>query len=544
MIQPLLRRLAVRSPLAVALILAAACASGGASSTQTATPLPSARPSAPITVSPTSPLKDFGTMWTFDAPPLQYWKARYQFDATPQWLDHVRLSAVRLPNCSASVVSANGLVMTNHHCARECVTSASTTDSSYNTTGFVAGTLNDEKRCPGMTADQLQSIEDVTARVQGAATSTDAATQAQQRGVTITRIQSDCASTTGMLCQVVTLYQGGRYSLYRFKRFTDLRLVFVPEEEVAFFGGDPDNFTYPRYDLDVALLRIYDRDAPLKPQNFLKWSARGAVEDEAAFVVGNPGSTGRLNTMSQLMFLRDVQYPNNLDQLRRQTAALRTLVSSGGEAARRRYEDAIFSFENSIKAIAGYRSGLLDSALMARKATFERDFRTRVDGNSEMRTRYGGAWDAIAAANRERTSFAIQTRFHGTGGSQLLGLMLQLVRIPGEEARPDSLRLPAFRGAGLATLKGAVTRAAPIDLAQEQALLTAQWEAAVAMLPPEDPFLTSALGGAAPAAAVRALFAGTKMADAAAGRRCSTAVPPRLPRAPTPWSFSPAPSIR
>ncbi|MFN8574855.1 MAG: S46 family peptidase [Gemmatimonadaceae bacterium] len=509
------RRLSAHSVLAVA-CLGATAACAGRAAPVTVSPAPAATVGSPLTVSPTSPIKEFGTMWTFDAPPLQYWKARYGFDATPAWLEHVRLSAVRIPGCSASIVSAGGLVMTNHHCARECTTEASPRDSNYIETGFVAGTLADEKKCRGITADQLQSIEDVTNRVQVAVTGTDAAAQAQQRSAVVAQIQQECAQSSGMVCQVVSFYQGGRYSLYRFKRYTDIRLVMAPEGDIAFYGGDPDNFTFPRYDLDLTLLRIYENDAPLKATHYLKWSANGPQDGELTFVVGNPGSTGRLNTMAQLAFLRDVQYPIQLDQLKRQNAALKAIVAAGGETEKREYQDAIFSYENSIKAITGYRSGLLDSALMARKAAFERDFRARINGNPETRTRFGGAWDAIAAANAERSTYATQARFQSPGGSQLLGLVLQMVRIPAEEAKPDSLRLPAMRGAVIGQVKAAAGRALPFDLRQEQAFLTTQWDAALAALGRGDPFVKAAMGDRSPAEAVRALFAGTKMMDPAA----------------------------
>ena len=203
-------------------------------------------------LSPVGYRSEFGTMWTFDAPPLDYWKKTYGFAPTQQWLDHVRLSAIRLPNCSASFVSSNGLVLTNHHCARDCTASVSPKDSNYIETGFAAANLADEKKCEGLYVDQLISIQQVTDRVRAAVTGSTAAEQTQQRAAIIGAIQRECAQATNLTCQVVPLYQGGMYSLYRYKRFSDLRLVMVPEEQIAAFGGDPDNFSYPRYDLDMA----------------------------------------------------------------------------------------------------------------------------------------------------------------------------------------------------------------------------------------------------------------------------------------------------
>ncbi len=258
-------------------------------------------------------VKEFGTMWTFDAPPLAYWKSQYGFEPTAAWLENVRLSAVRIPGCSASIVSNRGLVMTNHHCARSCITAVSPPDSNFQAIGFVARDEASERPCRGMTADQLQSITDVTSQVTAAMKASIEARRIAQRDSAASAIEDACSrEMQGQgICQVVAFYQGGRYSLYKYHRFTDLRLVMAPEEEVSFYGGDPDNFTFPRYDLDLTLLRIYENGAPLRPANYLRWSEAGAKENELVFVVGNPGSTGRLLTMAQMAYLRDVTYPGS-----------------------------------------------------------------------------------------------------------------------------------------------------------------------------------------------------------------------------------------
>ena len=202
-------------------------------------------PAPKVQTGPGGWIKEFGTMWTFDAPPLAYWKGRYDFEPSTAWLDHVRLSSVRIPGCSASFISDKGLVMTNHHCARACISAASPRDTSYQEAGFVARNETEEKACVGSYADQLISMADVTAQVRSAVTATVTARQVEQRDKAIADMQTSCQAETGLVCQVVTFYQGGKYSLYRYKRYSDVRLVMAPEEGISFFGGDPDNFTYP-----------------------------------------------------------------------------------------------------------------------------------------------------------------------------------------------------------------------------------------------------------------------------------------------------------
>ena len=459
--------------------------------------------------------KEFGTMWTFDAPPLEHWKATYGFTPDQAWLDNVRLASVRLPNCSSSIVSARGLVLTNHHCARSCISSASPRDTNYIDVGFVAPSQAEERRCQGLYVDQLQSIEDVTAAIRTASRAPTAAAQVERRMRAIDSIQNACREATGLQCQVVTLYQGGMYSLYRFRRYDDIRLVMAPEEDVAFFGGDPDNFTYPRYCLDIALLRIYENGQPLAARNYLRWSSTGASDGELVFVTGNPGSTGRLLTMAQMEYLRDVVYPENLASWARQLEVLRAVTKDDPERARR-YDNTIFSLANSEKAITGYRSGLLDEELMAKKRAFEREFRARIARNPRLRAQYGGAWDAIAAAQRELATFDKAYRYRSFAGSQLLSMAGQLIRIPGQQALADSVRLPEYRGEAIERMKRQLATAAPVDTQVERQLLAAQLAAAKRALPANDPFLQAVLGGGTPEAAARTLIGGTTLNDSAA----------------------------
>jgi len=458
---------------------------------------------------------EFGTMWTFDAPPIDYWRRTYGFAPDQKWLDHVRLASVRLPNCSASFVSSKGLVMTNHHCGRECTASSSPPDSNYIQTGFAARTLADEKKCAGLYVDQLQSIQNVTDRVRGAITGKTPGEQAAQRSAIISQIQTECNQQTQLNCQVVSLYQGGIYSVYRYRRFNDIRLVMAPEGDIAFFGGDPDNFTYPRYDLDLTLLRVYENGQPYTPTDYLKWSAAGANENDLVFVVGNPGSTGRLNTIAQMEYLRDVGYPASLAAYKRLLATYSTLEQTDTSAARR-YQNDVFGVANSQKAVTGYRAGLLDTAAMAKKRAFEQDLRARIAADPALRAQYGGTWDAIAAAQRELGTFSPQLRYYGFGGgSQLLQLGAGLVRVAAFANAPDSARLPQYRGQGLTNIKNQLLAPAPIDTAFERLAIAAQLRAAQSELPANDPFLRVALAGQTPEARAAALVRGTRIADQA-----------------------------
>lgn len=484
-------------------------------------PAAKARPAAAAPQVATGPggwIKEFGTMWTFEAPPMAYWKGQYGFEPAQSWLDHVRLSSVRIPGCSASFVSDQGMVMTNHHCARSCITAVSPKDTSYQEAGFVARTGAEEKRCPQMYADQLQSIEDVTAKVRGAVTAKGSAQMVEQRDAAIGAIQDACQKETGLVCQVVTYYQGGKYSLYRFKRYGDVRLVMAPEETISFFGGDPDNFTYPRYDLDLTLLRVYENDQPLAAQHFLRWNAEGAKEGELTFVVGNPGSTGRLLTIAQMEFLRDVQYPAQLDQFKQLIGIYQELAGQS-EANKRRYENMVFGLENSQKAVTGYRAGLVDPAIMAKKAAFEQDFKSRIMAKPDLRAKYGRAWDNIAAAQKELASFATAARYQGFTGSGVLGWAAAVVRLPEQGKLVDSLRLPQYRGEGLGRVRTATLRPQELDLEAEKLTLAAQLRMAQRDLPAADPFLAAALGGRSPEVAAEALINGTKLGSAEERKR-------------------------
>ncbi|HKE89280.1 MAG TPA: S46 family peptidase [Gemmatimonadales bacterium] len=450
-----------------------------------------------------------GKMWTFDAPPLAYWAKRYDFHPDPAWLDHVRLAAARIPGCSASFVSGDGLVLTNHHCSRECIDAVTKPGEDLLSNGFVAAARAEERPCPGMVLDQLQAISDVTDSVTAAVPAGTPATRAADlRAAAIRGLEQRCkGSATDASCQVVTMYRGGQYKLYRFRRFTDLRLVFAVEASTAFFGGDPDNFTFPRHDLDMSMVRAYVDEQPAHT-DYLQWSPKGASEGDLVFVVGNPGSTGRLNTVAQLEYLRDVQYPATLDLLAREIAVDQALAAAD-TARGKELRNTLFGLQNSQKAIRGYQSGLLDPQLMARKRAWERTLRAKVQADPVQRRLYSSAWDSTAAVRRRLAGLDVRRRYYAFGayGTRLLGTAAALVRLPVERAKPDSLRLPAYREANRAQIERVVTNEAAIDTVVEAAMLTAYFTALARELPATDPVRGMVLAGRTPEAAAHAMVA-------------------------------------
>ena len=453
-----------------------------------------------------------GKMWQFDVPPLDYWNTRFGFTPPVGWLDHARLSALRYAgNCSASFVSGQGLVMTNHHCARECIESVNQEGEDLLANGFVAASMADERKCKSVFLDQLQEITDVTSRVQGVIGRAAPTEASRLRAATITEIEQACvAANTDAFCQVVTLYRGGQYKLYRFRRFTDVRLVMAPESQMAFFGGDPDNFTYPRYDLDMSFVRAYVDGKPAPTDQHFAWSKAGAKEDDLIFVIGNPGSTGRLNTMSQLKYLRDVSYPAQMNTLDRRIAITEQLSTVTDERAKA-LRNQLFSLQNSRKAIGGYQAGLLDPKLIAQKAAWEADFRKRVAANPAYQLKYGKAWGEIALVQQELRATAAKRRMYTMSAdlSRLLPTAGMFVRYNDELAKPDSLRLPMFRDANRKALEIAMVAGAPIDTIAERLWLTAWFGALERELPPTDPVRRAALGGRTPAAAAEYMLANT-----------------------------------
>lgn len=344
---------------------------------------------------------DNGKMWTFDYPPTDYLSETYGFRPSQEWLDNVRMSALRFATyCSASFVSGDGLVMTNHHCGRESVTEVETKGEDLHKNGFLAIKLEDERKVPGLFVDQLVKIVDVTKDVQDAITGSTNEEKLKNKDAKIKEIEKQ-NTQPGMKAQVVTLYSGGLYSLYIYKRYNDVRLVFAPEDQAGFFGGDPDNFTYPRYNLDCTFFRVYDEAGkPLKTDHYYRWSQKGASPNEPIFVVGNPGRTSRFNTVAQLEYKRDVAYPDVSKYLDFMVDYYRGVIAKDPSKGKE-LNDRLFSFANSQKVYKGITKGLNDAVIMAKKRDFERKFQDAVLGNTSLQVKYSKVWENITNANKE-----------------------------------------------------------------------------------------------------------------------------------------------
>jgi hypothetical protein len=417
-----------------------------------------------VSNSPSRAFADEG-MWLFNQPPRELLKQRYGFEPTDQWLDHLQKSAVRFNSGgSGSFVSADGLVMTNHHVAADALHKLSTADKDLLELGFHAKTREEEIKCVDLELNVLMSIEDVTERVNAAVKPGMSTGESQQARRAISNtIEKESLDKTGLRSDVVTLYQGGRYNLYRYKKYTDVRLVFAPEKEIAFFGGDPDNFEYPRYDLDVAFFRIYEDGKSIKPPHHLSWSKAGAEDEELIFVAGHPGRTNRLNTVNHLRFLRDVTFPDQLNIIRRREVTLK-VFSDGSLENARRANDELFGYQNSRKARLGGLAGLQTPSIMDAKRQAETALRQAVDNDPKLKD-LRGAWDEVDVALAEwRKIFVDYTLYERAMAfnSELYGIARGLVRLADETAKPNDQRLREFAEAGLDSLKQQLFSEAPI----------------------------------------------------------------------------------
>ena len=455
-------------------------------------------------------------MWTFDSPPAKRLREVYGFDATREWLDKVRLASVRFNDGgSGSFVSRDGLMITNHHVGLGCIQNISTREHDYVAEGFLAPSRDKEPACPGYEVNLLMALEDVSARVLGAVKPAMSDKEAgEARKAATARIEKECADRTGQRCDVIPLYQGAEFHLYTYKKYTDVRLVFAPEQQTAFFGGDPDNFTFPRHDLDICIVRAYENGAPARPPAWLPWARTGAEDGDLVFVSGNPGSTARLETLAELESERVTIQPTLLKSLKRRLAVLRAFAARSAESARRA-RPQIFSIENSIKAREGGLRALGDAPAMAAKADAEKDLRARYAADAEL-ARGADPWATIAAAQKAFEARFAEYRLAGFGGSRLLGIAGTILRYGVEKAKPNDVRLDEFRDSNLASLENDLYSPATLFDDIEETTLTDRLQEAVDVLGPDHPYVRAVLGGRAPREVAREAVAGTTLKDVAA----------------------------
>ena len=457
-------------------------------------------------------------MWTTEAFPSDAVSAAYGFRPDQAWLDHVRLSSLRLARgCSAAFVSPLALVQTNHHCGASCIEQLSTTGRDLIAAGFYAREAKDEVRCPDVEVNQLVAVTDVTARVKQAIAGKDGSDFAAAMKAVRAAIARECSGNDAALrCDVVDLYHGGIYHLYKYRRYQDVRLVFAPEKAIAFFGGDPDNFEFPRYDLDVAYLRVYVEGAPLDTRaNYLRYAARDVAPGDLTFISGHPGSTNRLQTVAQLAFRRDVTLPRELFQQSELRGVLTEFRTKGDEQARIA-TGLLFGVENGLKARKGQFAALLEGPVMARRAEAERKLRAAVAADPQLQAQYGGAWDAIARVlERYRP---LRDRYVFTEGgegfrSRLFGQAKSLVRHAAERTKPDEERLRDHTDANFPALRQSILARTPIYPELEKLTLTFSLTKLREALGPDDPFVRKVLGQKSPAQRAAELIDGTRLAD-------------------------------
>ena len=455
-------------------------------------------------------------LWTYNRLPLEQLKSDHGFEPSAELLARLQRGSVRLNNGgSGSFVSPNGLVMTNHHVASDCIRKVSSEEKDYIADGFYAATRARELKCPDLELNVLMEIETVTDQVnRNVKADMDDAAKREAQQAEIARIQRDCRDSTLMRCDVVSLYAGGIFDLYKYKRYTDIRLVFAPEFQAAFFGGDPDNFTFPRYCLDVSFLRVYDEGRPITSPAVLPWDTTGADEQEFVIVSGHPGSTQRLLTEAQLQYERDRRMPFMLEFLTRMGEALELYGARGGDAARLA-RDELFRIDNSIKAYTGMLGGLRNRELFAAKSAEEKKLREAVAADAGLQAKYGDAWQKIAAAQSVKNDIYEEYRLLESLGlySRYATFARHLTRLSEELGKPDGERLEEYQSAGLESLHQQLYSTAPVYPEVEIVKLAESLEFLRDRLSPNDPIVQKLLGNKTPEQVAREVISATKLGD-------------------------------
>jgi hypothetical protein len=458
-------------------------------------------------------------MWTFDNLPLERLQKDYGFAPSPEWLEHVQHACVNFGGGSGAFVSADGLVITNHHVARSQIQKLSAAGRDYQRDGFFAKSRADEMPCPDLELKVLWSTQNVTAAV-NAAIDPKATVSAQnaQRKAALAKLEQEATTSTGLKTETVELYQGGEYWLYGYRTYKDVRLVCAPEGQIAFFGGDPDNFTFPRYNLDYAFFRVYENGEPVHPQHYIAWSPNGCKEDDLVFVVGHPGRTNRRRTIAQYEYERDLVRPLRIRLQEQRVATLRAYAAQGPEA-KRQANAALRGLENNLKRERGFLELLSDPAFLAEKRAAEQKLRARVNADPKLAARYGGAWDRIAAAEKvQRTRGRARLHHDISRLSRLLDLGAGIVRLTAEVEKPNEQRFREYRDANLASQRFQLLSPAPVYPELEEAVIAARLQACLDSLGPADPWVKAALDGRSPQALAHEL-AGSRLADVAERKR-------------------------
>lgn len=455
-------------------------------------------------------------MWLFNALPKDYLKKKYGFEPTQEWADHLMKASVRFNvGGSASFISSKGLVLTNHHVGSDTLYKLSTAEHNYAEDGFYAKTLKDEIPAPDLELNQLVAIVDVTDQVKGAVKPGMSAAEAlKARRAVIAEIEQQSTKETGLRSDVITLYGGGRYHLYRYKKYTDVRLVWAPEAAIAFFGGDADNFEYPRYCLDACIFRVYENGKPAHIEHHLKWSDAGVSDDELVFVSGNPGRTSRIYTYAALQHQRDVRLPYVLNFIRRREIMLQQFGLEGLEQERRAKDD-LLGIQNARKAYTGMLLGLQDPRLMERKRREELALLDTVGSRPDLRGAQE-AWEQIAQLQKRRA------KLQGRGVSlntRLFQIAQTLVQLAAEDQKPNAERLPEYRDSGRESLMRQLLSPAPIYKDLEQATLADLISFMVELRGGDDPLMQELLAGKGPRDRAAELVYGTQLENVAVRKR-------------------------
>ncbi len=469
-------------------------------------------------------------MWVYTNLPKAHLKSAYGFEPTPEWTEHLMKSSVRFPQGSGSFISANGLVLTNHHVAMDYLHKISTASRNIAEDGFLATSQAAEIPITDLELNQLESIEDVTKQVEGsvrAGMTTDEATAARRS--TIALIEKESKDQTKLLSQVVTLYQGGQYHLYRYKVYKDVRLVFAPEFRIAFFGGDPDNFEFPRYNLDMTVVRAYENGKPAAIKHYLKWSTEGAKADELVFVSGHPGKTNRLYTVDALRFMRDVRIKYVLDLLRRREIALLLYGSTGAEA-KRHSQDELFAIQNSRKVYLGQLKGLQSNEIFAQKQSEELELRAQVAADENLR-HLGDAWSEVSKAQKAHNKILVKRglleQMHAFN-SQYFMMARTLVRLADEKQKPNGDRLFEYQDGGREVLESTLFSPAPIYEDLEVAKLSESLSLLAETYGYNHPLVQKVLNGKDPQTVAEQAVAGTKLGSVAIRKLLAGSSPAEL----------------